>query len=115
VAIRLTPNLAAGQDALIMVRPEKALALTVEQAARESLPAGWNEVTATVGEVLFLGESQTCHVLTPGGTELTVKALSAAGMPMQPGDKVKVRWAVADACIYTEWAESDLSKGAGAH
>ena len=41
--------------------------------------------------------------------------LSAAGMPMQPGDSVKVRWAVADACIYTEWAESDLSKSAGAH
>ncbi|MFF7108812.1 MULTISPECIES: ABC transporter ATP-binding protein [Pseudomonas] len=115
LAIRLTPGLAAEQDALIMVRPEKALALTVEQAAREPLPAGWNEVGATVGEVLFLGESQTCHVVTQGGTEMTVKALSAAGMPMRAGDKVKVRWAVADACIYTEWAESDLSKGAGAH
>lgn len=115
LAIHLTPGLAAGQDALIMVRPEKALALTAEQAAREPLPAGWNEVAATVGEVLFLGESQTCHVVTQGGTELTVKALSAAGMPMRAGDKVKVRWAVADACVYTEWAESDLSKGAGAH
>jgi len=115
VAIRLTPGLSASQDALVMVRPEKALALTAEQAAREPLPAGWNEVSAKVGEVLFLGESQTCHVVTAGGTELTVKALSAAGMPMQPGDSVKVRWAVADACIYTEWAESDLSKSAGAH
>ncbi|MFJ4434125.1 ABC transporter ATP-binding protein [Pseudomonas sp. NPDC089395] len=115
VAIRLTPGLAVGQEALIMVRPEKALALSVDQAAREPLPAGWNEVIAKVGEVLFLGESQTCHVMTPGGTELTVKALSAAGMPMQPGDTVKVRWAVADACIYTEWAERDLSKAAGAH
>ncbi|AZL68451.1 ABC transporter ATP-binding protein [Pseudomonas oryziphila] len=115
LAIRLTPGLAAEQDALIMVRPEKALALTVEQATREPLPAGWNEVGATVGEVLFLGESQTCHVVTQGGTEMTVKALSAAGMPMRAGDKVKVRWAVADACVYTEWAESDLSKGAGAH
>ncbi|MDZ4016869.1 ABC transporter ATP-binding protein [Pseudomonas sichuanensis] len=115
LAIRLTPGLAAEQDALIMVRPEKALALTVEQAAREPLPAGWNEVGATVGEVLFLGESQTCHVVTQGGTEMTVKALSAAGMPMRAGDKVKVRWAVADACVYTEWAESDLSKGAGGH
>ena len=115
VAIRLTPGLSASQDALSMVRPEIALALTAEQAARERLPAGWNEVSAKVGEVLFLGESQTCHVVTAGGTELTVKALSAAGMPMQPGDNVKVRWAVADACIYTEWAESDLSKSAGAH
>lgn len=115
LAIRLTPGLAAEQQALIMVRPEKALALSAEQAAREPLPAGWNEVGATVGEVLFLGESQTCHVVTQGGTELTVKALSAAGMPMRPGEQVKVRWAVADACIYTEWAESDLSKSAGAH
>lgn len=115
LAIRLTSGLAAGQDALIMVRPEKALALSTEQATREPLPAGWNEVNAKVGEVLFLGESQTCHVVTAGGTEMTVKALSAAGMPMQPGDTVKVRWAVADACVYTEWAESDLSKAAGAH
>lgn len=115
LAIRLTPGLAAEQQALIMVRPEKALALSAEQAAREPLPAGWNEVGATVGEVLFLGESQTCHVVTQGGTELTVKALSAAGMSMRPGEQVKVRWAVADACIYTEWAESDLSKSAGAH
>ncbi|MBF8720072.1 ABC transporter ATP-binding protein [Pseudomonas guariconensis] len=115
LAIRLTTGLTVGQDALIMVRPEKALALTADQAAREALPAGWNEVTAKVAEVLFLGESQTCHVVTAGGTELTVKALSAAGMAMQHGDSVKVRWAVADACTYTEWAESDLSKAAGAH
>ncbi|ATP44314.1 polyamine ABC transporter ATP-binding protein [Pseudomonas putida] len=115
VAIRLTAGLAAEQQALIMVRPEKALALTASQAAAQPLPAGWNEVRAKVAEVLFLGESQTCHVVTAGGTEMTVKALSAAGMPMQPGDTVNVRWAVADACIYTEWAESDLSKSAGAH
>ena len=115
VAIRLTAGLAAGQEALIMVRPEKALALTTAQAAAQPLPPGWNEVAAKVAEVLFLGESQTCHVVTAGGTEMTVKALSAAGMPMQPGDTVNVRWAVADACICTEWAESDLSKSAGAH
>ncbi|GAB1616661.1 ABC transporter ATP-binding protein [Pseudomonas sp. NGC7] len=115
VAIRLTAGLAADQQALIMVRPEKALALTAAQAAAQPLPAGWNEVRAKVAEVLFLGESQTCHVVTAGGTEMTVKSLSAAGMPMQPGDTVNVRWAVADACIYTEWAESDLSKSAGAH
>ncbi|WP_434771742.1 ABC transporter ATP-binding protein [Pseudomonas entomophila] len=115
LAMRLTPGLASGQDALVMVRPEKALALSDEQARREPLPGGWNEVQAKVTEVLFLGESQTCHVVTAGGTELTVKALSAAGMPMKPGDTVKVRWAVADACVYTQWSPSDLSKSAGAH
>ncbi|WP_438281380.1 ABC transporter ATP-binding protein [Pseudomonas alabamensis] len=115
LAMRLTPGLASGQEALVMVRPEKALALSAEQARREPLPGGWNEVQAKVAEVLFLGESQTCHVVTAGGTELTVKALSAAGMPMKPGDTVKVRWAVADACVYTQWSPSDLSKSAGAH
>ena len=115
VAMRLTPGVAVGQDVLLMVRPEKALALSREQAALEPLPAGWNEVTAKVGEVLFLGESQTCSVTTAGGTALTVKALSAAGMPMKPGDEVKVRWAVADACVYSEWQQSDLNKAAGAH
>ena len=115
VAMRLTAGVNDGQEVLLMVRPEKALALSREQAIQDVLPAGWNEVTAKVGEVLFLGESQTCSVVTAGGTQMTVKALSAAGMSMQPGDEVKVRWAVADACVYTEWQESDLNKAAGAH
>jgi len=115
LSIRLTAGLQIDQDVLLMVRPEKALALSVEQAAREPLAAGWNEVSAIVGEVLFLGESQTCTVKTLGGTSMTVKALSAAGMPLKMGDPVRVRWATADACVYTEWAESDLNKAAGAH
>jgi len=115
LSIRLTAGLQTDQDVLLMVRPEKALALSVEQAAREPLSAGWNEVSAKVVEVLFLGESQTCSVVTSGGTSMTVKALSAAGMPMKAGDPVRVRWATADACVYTEWAESDLNKAAGAH
>jgi putative spermidine/putrescine transport system ATP-binding protein len=115
LSIRLTAGLQTDQDVLLMVRPEKALALSIEQAAQEPLAAGWNEVTAKVVEVLFLGESQTCSVVTSGGTSMTVKALSAAGMPMKTGDPVRVRWATADACVYTEWAESDLNKAAGAH
>ena len=115
LSIRLTAGLQTGQDVLLMVRPEKALALSVQQAASEPLMAGWNEVSAKVVEVLFLGESQTCSVVTSGGTSMTVKALSAAGMPLKAGDPVQVRWATADACVYTEWAESDLNKAAGAH
>ncbi|NWL18519.1 ABC transporter ATP-binding protein [Pseudomonas umsongensis] len=115
LSIRLSAGLQTNQDVLLMVRPEKALALSLEQAAQEPLAAGWNEVTAKVVEVLFLGESQTCSVVTSGGTSMTVKALSAAGMPMKAGDPVRVRWATADACVYTEWAESDLNKAAGAH
>ncbi|WLH10609.1 ABC transporter ATP-binding protein [Pseudomonas hefeiensis] len=115
LSIRLTAGLQTDQDVLLMVRPEKALALSVEQAAQEPLSAGWNEVSAKVVEVLFLGESQTCSVVTSGGTSMTVKALSAAGMSLKAGDPVRVRWATADACVYTEWAESDLNKAAGAH
>jgi putative spermidine/putrescine transport system ATP-binding protein len=115
LSIRLTAGLQTDQDVLLMVRPEKAVALSVEQAAQETLAAGWNEVSAKVVEVLFLGESQTCSVVTSGGTSMTVKALSAAGMPLKAGDPVRVRWATADACVYTEWAESDLNKAAGAH
>jgi putative spermidine/putrescine transport system ATP-binding protein len=115
LSIRLTAGLQTEQDVLLMVRPEKALALSVGQAAQDPLAAGWNEVSAIVGEVLFLGESQTCTVKTLGGTSMTVKALSAAGMPLKTGDPVRVRWATADACVYTQWAESDLNKAAGAH
>ncbi|KPG98064.1 branched-chain amino acid ABC transporter substrate-binding protein [Pseudomonas sp. RIT-PI-q] len=115
LSIRLTAGLQIDQDVLLMVRPEKAQALSVKQAIQEPLAAGWNEVSATVVEVLFLGESQTCSVVTSGGTSMTVKALSAAGMPLKAGDPVQVRWATADACVYTQWAESDLNKAAGAH
>lgn len=115
LSIRLTSGLQHEQNLLLMVRPEKAQALSVEQARLEPLAAGWNQVPARVGEVLFLGESQTCSVTTSGGTAMTVKALSATGMPLKPGDPVLVRWATADACVYTQWAESDLNKAAGAH
>lgn len=115
LSIRLTAGLHTDQDVLLMVRPEKALALSVSQAISEPLPSGWNEVSAKVVEVLFLGESQTCSVVTSGGTSMTVKALSAAGMPLKAGDQVQVRWATADACVYTEWTESDLNKAAGSH
>ncbi|KIQ61025.1 ABC transporter ATP-binding protein [Pseudomonas fluorescens] len=115
LSIRLTAGLQTEQDVLLMVRPEKALALSTEQAAQQPLATGWNEVSAKVVEVLFLGESQTCSVVTSGGTAMTVKALSAAGMPLKAGDPVRVRWATADACVYTQWAESDLNKAAGTH
>ena len=111
LAIRPTGGLREGQDLVLMIRPEKALALSAEQAAAQPLQAGWNELGATVQEVVFLGESQTCSVTTVGGTTLTLKALSG-GQPLHPGSPVRVRWAAADACVYSQWNESDLVKGA---
>ena len=115
LSIRLTANLQTDQDVLLMIRPEKAVALSPDQAGVDPLATGWNEVAAKVTEMLFLGESQTCAVVTSSGTAMTVKALSASGMPLKAGDPVRVRWASADACVYTQWSESDLNKAAGAH
>jgi len=115
LSIRLTANLQTDQDVLLMIRPEKAVALSPDQAGVDPLATGWNEVAAKVTEMLFLGESQTCAVVTSSGTAMTVKALSASGMPLKAGDPVCVRWASADACVYTQWSESDLNKAAGAH
>ncbi|MDH4564952.1 ABC transporter ATP-binding protein [Pseudomonas sp. BN411] len=115
LAIRPTAGLKNEQELVLMVRPEKAQVLTPEQAAVEPLAAGWNQIQAKVTETVFLGECLTCSVITAGGTCLTLKELSGATAPLQPGAQVMVRWAAADACVYTEWNESDLAKGAGAH
>ncbi len=115
LAVRPTSGIAEGQELLLMVRPEKAQVLTPEQAGAMPRPAGWNEIQARVAETLFLGESLTCSVITPGGTQLTLKELSGSTPPLQTGAPVLVRWAAADACVYSQWQESDLSKAAGAH
>ena len=73
------------------------------------------EIAVQVAEVVFLGESLTCHVVTPGGCHLTLKAMGSGLQPLQPGAQAKVRWAASEACLYDSWNESDLSKGAGAH
>ncbi|MCY1516635.1 Spermidine/putrescine import ATP-binding protein PotA [compost metagenome] len=115
LAIRPTAGLHDGQELVLMVRPEKALVLTPEQAAQQPLAAGWNQIQARVAETVFLGESLTCSVTTSSGASLTLKELSGTSQPLQTGAPVLVRWAAADACVYTEWSESDLVRGAGAH
>ena len=112
LAIRPTANLRDGQDILLMVRPEKAQVLSPTQAAATPLAAGWNEIPAKVAETVFLGESLTCSVVTASGANLTLKELSGNTQPLAPGSEVRVRWAAADACVYDQWNESDLTKGA---
>ena len=112
LSIRPTGGLQSGQDLVLMVRPEKAQVLTPAQAAQTPLAPGWNEIQAKVAETVFLGESLTCSVVTAGGTNLTLKELSGATAPLQPGAPVVVRWAAADACVYSEWNERDLKAAA---
>ncbi|WP_437881205.1 ABC transporter ATP-binding protein [Pseudomonas sp. LRF_L74] len=108
LAITPTGNLQSGQDVLLMLRPEKAQVLLPEQAQQTPLPAGWNEISVQVSEVVFLGESLTCSVITKGGTRLTLKSLSGSQQPLQAGAHARVRWAASDACLYDTWNESDL-------
>jgi putative spermidine/putrescine transport system ATP-binding protein len=96
------------QRVLLMLRPEKAQLLTLDQATQVALPAGWNEIGVRITEVVFLGESLTCHVFTPGGCRLTLKALGNGLQALQPGAEARVRWAAADSCVYDSWQDSDL-------
>ncbi|OEC37400.1 putative spermidine/putrescine transport system ATP-binding protein [Pseudomonas cuatrocienegasensis] len=110
-ALAIKPqNLPLNSDVLLMVRPEKAQVLPLD--APTPLLTGWNEITAQVSEVVFLGDSLTCSVVTPGGSRLTVKALPHGQAPLHSGAQVRVRWAAADACVYSEWNAADLSKSA---
>ncbi|HKS14138.1 MAG TPA: ABC transporter ATP-binding protein [Pseudomonas sp.] len=111
VGIRPEPGVTCGDTLQVMIRPEKAVALSLEDARDTPLPAGWNEISATVTELLFLGESQTCSVITAGGVALTVKALSSSAPVLVPGREVRVRWAIGAASVYRSWEEGDLKKG----
>lgn len=110
VAMRPMPGINVGTDLLLMIRPEKAQVLTCEAAAAQPLSSGWNEVSGRVEEVVFLGESQTCSVKTAQGCTLSIKALTNGSPLLATGSEVRVRWAAADACVYSEWSESDLNK-----
>ncbi|KAF1053723.1 MAG: Spermidine/putrescine import ATP-binding protein PotA [Stenotrophomonas maltophilia] len=114
LAIRPTAGVQPGQDVLLMIRPEKAQVLPQAQAIATPASPGWNDIPAQVVETVFLGESQTCAVVTPGGARMTLKAL-AGGAPLQTGDSVRVRWAASDASVYTQWSASDLNKANAAH
>lgn len=115
LVIRPTTGLHKKQALLVMVRPEKAQLLNLEQAAQTPLESGWNEIQANITETVFLGESLTCSVITSGGCNITLKALAKSAHTLQPGSRVCVRWFADDACVYSEWNESDLSKVSGAH
>ncbi|WP_212630400.1 ABC transporter ATP-binding protein [Pseudomonas sp. KB-10] len=104
-----------GQQVLLMVRPEQAQLLSVEQASEVPLPAGSNEISARVEEVVFLGDSLTYSLVTAGGSRLSLKALSVAATVQATGSEVRVRWQVAHTCVYHDWDDSDLLKGAGSH
>lgn len=115
LTIRHTADLVSGQEVVLMIRPEKATLLSPQQAEANPLPPGCNEIAAVVEEMVFLGESLTCSVVTAGGSRMTLKALSGSAATPQTGSPVRVRWHAEESCVYSQWNESDLLKGAGSH
>ncbi|GIZ13781.1 ABC transporter ATP-binding protein [Pseudomonas sp. NCCP-436] len=115
LAIRQTAGLCGGQEVVLMIRPEKATLLSPQEAEANPLPPGCNEIAAVVEEMVFLGESLTCSVVTAGGSRMTLKALSGSAATPQTGSPVRVRWHAKESCVYSQWNESDLLKGAGSH
>ena len=68
-------------------------------------------------DILLMVRPEKAQVLSPtqaaaSGAMLTLKELSGNTQPLAPGSEVRVRWAAADACVYDQWNESDLTKGA---
>ena len=108
LAIPSAPHLQQDQALLLMLRPEKAQVLSLEQVKQTPLPSGCNEIDVRVTEMVFLGESLTCHVITPGGCQLTLKTLGNSSQALHPGAEARVRWAVRDSCVYHSWKDSDL-------
>jgi putative spermidine/putrescine transport system ATP-binding protein len=75
-----------------MVRPERMMA-----GPPGMVPPGQNGLTATVREVIFMGEATRYGLETASGQVVLVKQQNRAGSPLlQQGSEALVTWAVAD-------------------
>jgi spermidine/putrescine ABC transporter ATP-binding subunit len=84
-----------GDRAMLVVRPERMLFV-------DDAPEGWNRLTGTVHEVIYVGET-TKYVVTAGGETLRVKQQNRLGVPRyKPGDRVGVGWPVAEGSVLPE-------------
>ncbi|MFD1382095.1 ABC transporter ATP-binding protein [Rhodanobacter aciditrophus] len=106
----LTAQLPIQAEVLLMVRPENIHVLPKELAANQPLPEDMNEITATVEETVFLGESYTCSLITASGQRLMGKAVAREHTNVSVGTQVKVRWATQHSCVYDQWSEQDIMK-----
>jgi putative spermidine/putrescine transport system ATP-binding protein len=88
---------AAGQAALVMVRPHRVL-LEEAATAEGALP---NVVEGTVQRTTFVGDLLSYEVALPGGEVMTVERATVAGMPvLQRGAPVRLRWRAEDTLTF---------------
>jgi spermidine/putrescine ABC transporter ATP-binding subunit len=88
-----------GRRALLVVRPERVRFV-------DDPPEGWNRLTGTVQEVIYVGET-TKYVVTAGAETLRVKQQNRLGVPRyKVGDRVGIGWPVAEGNILPEDARA---------
>lgn len=97
-------------DALVMIRPENIYVLSKEQAEQEPLASDINQISATVEETVFLGESYTCSLITSSGQRIMGKIVAREHSEIAPGSEVYVRWSTQHCCVYDNWNEQDITK-----
>ncbi|RCW99635.1 ABC transporter ATP-binding protein [Marinomonas foliarum] len=98
------------QQALLMIRPENLQILTPEQAKNEALINGFNQISGTVNESVFLGESLTCSITIPSGEQLISKNIATEQPDLEPGSTVFIRWNSKHSSLYSKWEQSDINK-----
>lgn len=100
------------QKAVLMIRPENLHILTPEQAEKEPLMAGFNQLSGTVNESVFLGESLTCSITIPSGEKVVSKNIATEQPDLAPGSTVFIRWNSKLSSLYSKWEQSDINKNA---
>lgn len=87
----------AVSDGVYMVRPEKILLLPGDDG-----PASDNRISATVQDVVFMGEATRCVLRLDQGSQVVVaKQTHRAGMPaLVPGQRIMATWAAEDARLF---------------
>lgn len=98
------------KEVLLMVRPENLQILTQEKAQSEVLLSGFNQISGTVNESVFLGESLTCRITVPSGDQLISKSIATELPDLEPGSNVIIRWNSKHSTLYSQWEQSDISK-----
>jgi putative spermidine/putrescine transport system ATP-binding protein len=87
------PELRAGADAAVTVRPEKIV-------AADGVGQDMNVVDGTVEDVVFVGEMRRYVVALPGGQRLVLKAQNRSGVQnFARDDAIRVAWNVRDSRI----------------
>ena len=96
--------------ALLMIRPEHIQVMTTAEAMQSPLPDGFNQLSAQVEELVFLGESLTCNLVTATGCQITSKCIAHDFPAISEGTHAVIRWDSTRSSIYYDWEAADIVK-----